>query len=86
MAIQRTCLLVMGIQLRMISSDDNAAITPTVGVGYTLLPGRGRQRGLVGVRGVEPFEQMAKHNLKLAIILNCGSMKPFWYKYKKNSK
>ena len=42
MAIQRTCLVVMGIILRMISSDVNAAITPTVGVGYTLLPGRGR--------------------------------------------
>ena len=42
MAIQRTCLVVMGIKLRMISSDVNAAITPTVGVGYTLLPGRGR--------------------------------------------
>ena len=39
---QRTCLVVMGLKLCMISSDVNAVITPTVGVGYTLLPGRGR--------------------------------------------
>ena len=42
LAIQRICLVVMGIKLRMISSDVNAAITPTVGVAYILLPGRGR--------------------------------------------
>ena len=39
---QGTCLVVMGIILHMISSDVNAVITPTVGVGYTLLPGHGR--------------------------------------------
>ena len=39
---QRTCLVVMGIKLHMISSDVNAVIAPTVSLGYTLLPGRGR--------------------------------------------
>ena len=39
---QRTCLVVMGIKLRMIYSDVNAAIALTGSVGYTLLPGRGR--------------------------------------------
>ena len=51
----------MGIKLRMISSDVNAAITPKVGVGYTLLPGLGRFKVNEGQKRSNMGHNLDKH-------------------------